>query len=112
MTQVSTALLVTRDLFFSSQIEGIARAAGVRLRIVSALPASSDELRCELIIIDLELPALNFDDLARLIQTREVRTVGFGSHVKTHLFDAAKQAGVGQLVTRGQLRDRLPEFFC
>lgn len=110
MSEVSTALLVTSDLFFSSQIEGIARAAGVTLRIASDLPDPGEELGEELLILDLELPTLDFDELARLVQTHELRTVGYGSHVKTHLFDAAKQSGIEHLVSRGQLRDRLPEF--
>lgn len=111
MTQIASALLVTRDLFFSSQIEGLARSAGVSLRIASRLPESHVDLDCDLMILDLELPALDFEELAKRLATDAPRTVGYGSHVKTDLFEAGRKAGIEQIVARSHLRERLQALF-
>jgi len=111
MTSFASALLVTQDLFFSSRIEGLARSAGVRLQIASRLPEPDAELDWDVLILDLELPGLDFDELAQRLKSHEFRTVGYGSHVKTHLFDAGRDAGIEQLVARGSLCDRLRELF-
>ena len=111
MTQIASALLVTRDLFFSSQIEGLARSAGVTLQIVPRLPQLNSDLNCDLLILDLELPELDFEELAQQLDSQEFLTIGYGSHVKTHLFDEARKAGLAQLVPRGRLRDHLQQLF-
>lgn len=111
MIPVASALLVTRDLMFSSQIEGLARSAGVTLQIASGLSDSFADLDCDLLILDLELPTLDFEELAERLKTLELPTVGYASHVKTHLFDSGRQAGIDYLVARGGLRERLQELF-
>lgn len=111
MPQVAKAMLVTGDLFFSSQIEGVARSAGVTLDISSHLPDADGELGLDMLIVDLELAGLDCDELARLLHKHELPAVGYASHVKTHLFEAGKKAGIEHLVVRGGLRDRLRELF-
>lgn len=110
MPQIAKAMLVTRDLFFSSQIEGAVRSAGVMLKISSRLPDADAELGLDMLIVDLELPGLDFDELSLLLQTHELPAVGYGSHVKTHLFEAGQKAGIEHLVARGGLQDRLREL--
>lgn len=110
MTQIASALLITRDLFFSSQIEGLARSAGVALQIAPCITETQADLDCDLIILDLELPAIDFAELAELLNTNDVHSVGYGSHVKTDLFDAAGRAGIEHLVARGRLHEHLQDL--
>ena len=105
-------VLLTTDLFFTSKIQGPATHLGFRVKIVSSQPGldSFDLNQLAGVIVDLELPGLDFARLSETIHTHAVKFIGYGSHVKTNLFDSAREAGIGLLYSRGEISSKLPEI--
>ena len=86
------------DLMDRSRITGV---AGANVRFAST-PA-------DLVVVDLSRPGVV--DVLPDVSAQGVRTLGFGSHVDTATFDAARAAGCDQVMARSaffsQLRDLL-----
>ena len=107
-----TILLHCADLMYASRITSVTSVTTEiedDVRVVpdtGALEASlakHDDVR--IVLIDLQLAGDHLVELAQKIRERfaNAKLIGFGPHVQKERLTAAKQAGLNDVVTRGQL---------
>jgi DNA-binding NarL/FixJ family response regulator len=105
------------DLLFSSKIRTTAKQAGVELTFARTPPEILDRaraLRPALLIFDLNsAKASPIETIAALKADPElssIRTLGFVSHVHTGLIDAARGAGIDQVLARSAFAANLADI--
>jgi CheY-like chemotaxis protein len=112
--QARRVLSVVPDLFFAARIAETARAAGVTLVAAGAGEAAA---LCaagppDLVILDLTAPGAL--EAARALKaapaTRHIPLLGFCPHVETALREAARAAGVEEVLPRSLFTKRLPDL--
>jgi PleD family two-component response regulator len=100
-------LAVLDDLMFSSKIKTAANQLGVDLRFSRSVDGALETMRknpTTLVIFDLNNPRI--DPLAIVAAMKAdaalaaIATVGYASHVQTDVINAARQAGVGEVLAR------------
>ena len=110
-------LAIVDDLMFSSKIKTAASQLGVAVafaRSSGAALAAMRERAPTLVILDLNNPRT--DPLGTVVAmkrdpaTASIRTVGYASHVQTDVIDAARQAGVDEVMARSAFTARLAEI--
>jgi CheY-like chemotaxis protein len=108
---------VLDDLLFSIKISTAAKALGAEVyfeRTPGVVVERIREKQPTLVIFDLNSAKLQ--PLAAIAalksdpQTRRIRTLGFVSHVHTDTIDAARQAGIDEVLARSAFVDRLGEI--
>jgi CheY-like chemotaxis protein len=105
-------LVAVRDLVFRSKIHAAAERLGIPVRFAPRSAPLSEAVR-ELggrgtIIADLSEPGV-LDEIRAAKEAPGVRVVGFLGHLQTDLARAAEEAGIDEVLTRGQLVRRLDE---
>ena len=100
-------IAVVDDMFFVSKIRAVAEAVGVEIsfpRNQEALIQKARETKPRLIIVDLHNQKIDSNALANELksdeQLREIRLLGFFSHVQTDLQRNAMAAGFDQVIPR------------
>ncbi|MEO8258566.1 MAG: response regulator [Acidobacteriota bacterium] len=102
---------------FTSKIKTTAAQVGVPVAFARSSAAALDQMRTNapsLVIFDLN--STRTDPLGTVAEMRRdpalasIATVGFVSHVQTDLIDAARQAGVGDVMARSAFTARLAEI--
>ena len=105
---MNTVVFLTSDLLFQSRVASIATAANVRLvadrtpeRLIAKLPEDSG---VRVVMVDL---TLEVGDLAIALGTLKDRcpgatTIAYGPHVHEAKLQRAVEAGIDQVMTRGQ----------
>lgn len=110
-------LAVLDDLMFTSKIRTAASQLGATLTVARSSQAALDAMRGNapsLVIFDLN--SQRTDPLGTVAAMRtdpalaSIPTVGFVSHVQTDLIDAARSAGVGEVMARSAFAMRLAEI--
>ena len=110
-------LAVLDDLMFTSKIKTAASQLGVPVAFArSSADALADMRRNppSLVIFDLNSPRV--DPLGTVGSMKAdpalaaIPTVGFASHVQTDVIEAARKAGVGEVMARSAFAQRLPEI--
>jgi PleD family two-component response regulator len=110
-------LAIVDDLMFSSKIKTAAGQLGVAVtfaRSSAAALAAMRESVPALVILDLNNPRT--DPLGTVAAmkgdpaTASIRTVGYASHVQTDVIDAARLAGVDEVMARSAFTTRLAEI--
>jgi PleD family two-component response regulator len=110
-------LAVLDDLMFSSKIKTAANQLGVDLRFSRSLDGALDTMRKNpptLVIFDLNNARL--DPLGIVAAMKQdpalasIPTVGYASHVQTDVINAARQAGVGEVLARSAFAQQLGEI--
>jgi chemosensory pili system protein ChpA (sensor histidine kinase/response regulator) len=110
-------LAVLDDLMFTSKIRATAGQLGVRVAFARSGAGALDAMRQSLpalVIFDLNNPRT--DPLGTVAAMRadpalaSVPTVGFASHVQTDVIEAARRAGVSEVLARSAFTQRLPEI--
>lgn len=100
-------LVICNDLFFSTQVANMVRAAGFEavLEMQAARAAGLLSSGCWVgVVVDMESSGLDLGGLvASLGPEPRPRVVAFGPHVHTAKFEAAKAAGCDATLTRGQI---------
>jgi CheY-like chemotaxis protein len=108
-------LAIVDDLMFVSKIRTAAGQGGVSVSFARSSAAALDEMRKaapSLVIFDLNNPRT--DPLGTVAAMKAdpalatIPTVGYVSHVQTELIEAARQAGVGEVLARSAFSERLP----
>lgn len=94
--------VLSRDLMFSSQASNAAKAAGCETQTVGSLEQiSSDEP--SIVVLDLTTPGFDISVAVTHIKSNAaVKTIAVGPHVQEAKLDAAREAGVDVLMTKGQ----------
>jgi CheY-like chemotaxis protein len=108
---------VLDDLLFSVKISTAAKSLGADVyfeRTPGMAAARIKEKQPSLAIFDLNSAKLNplaaIAELKADPSTRHIRTLGFVSHVQTDLIEAARQAGIDEVLARSAFTQRLGEI--
>ena len=110
-------LALVDDLMFSSKIRATANQLGVAVAFVRSSETALAEMRKQapsLVILDLNNPRT--DPLGTVASMKAdpalagIPTVGFASHVQTEAIEAARLAGVGEVMARSAFAGRLPDI--
>src|SRR5689334_22552540 len=108
---------VLDDLMFSSKIKTAANQLGVAVTFARSADAALAEMRKaapSLVILDLNNARTN--PLGIVAQMKQdaalaaIPTVGYASHVQTDVIDAARKAGVGEVLARSAFTQQLGEI--
>ena len=112
-------LAILDDLMFTSKIKTAANGLAVPVTFVRSSAAALAEMRKSapsLVILDLNNPRTDPLGTVRSMKAdpalAPIPTVGFVSHVQTELIDAARQAGVTQVMARSAFTDQLPDLLA
>jgi AmiR/NasT family two-component response regulator len=108
---MSNVLILCRDLFFSSQLQGAAQRAGGQPRLAlsqTQVLSILNEGPADAVIVDLETPNLDLPALRAALPSPG-RLLAFGPHVRAELLESAAQAGCDAVLTRGQAAAALEE---
>ena len=110
-------LAVLDDLLFTSKIKTAASQLGVAVAFARSSDAALAEMRKSppsLVILDLNSPRT--DPLGTVGAMKadpalaSIPTIGFASHVQTDVIDAARLAGVGEVLARSAFTRQLGEI--
>ena len=105
------------DLMFSSKIRATAKQLGVTIAFAQSSAGALADMRKNapsLVILDLNNPRT--DPLGTVGSMKAdpalaaIPTVGFVSHVQTEVIEAARRAGVGEVLARSAFAERLPDI--
>jgi hypothetical protein len=105
-------LVAVRDLLFRSKIDAAAARLGVPIRVAPRGAPLSDSIRAlgeGTVLADLGDPGV-LDEVRAAKPASRVRVVGFLGHLQEDLARAAKDAGVDEVLTRGQFVQRLDDL--
>jgi hypothetical protein len=105
-------LMLSGDLMFSSRVKSAVERAGKQFQLSGSLPAEASDA-IEFVIVDLAtrsgvLPELG-DQCARLCP--QAKLIAYGPHVQVDKLEAARQAGVPNVMTNGQFDRELTSLF-
>jgi chemosensory pili system protein ChpA (sensor histidine kinase/response regulator) len=110
-------LAILDDLLFTSKIKTTAKQLGVSVSIARSRDGALTEMRAHrpsLVIFDLNNPRTDplgiVADMKRDSELASIPTVGFASHVNTDVIQAARAAGVGDVLARSLFTERLPQI--
>jgi CheY-like chemotaxis protein len=108
---------VLDDLLFSVKISTAAKTLGADVyfeRTPGMAAARIRDKQPSLVIFDLNSAKLNplgvIAELKADPATRGIKTLGFVSHVQTDTIDAARQAGIDEVLARSAFAERLGEI--
>lgn len=108
-----SAILITTDLMATSAADGAARSASVELQTVSPGTAiASSNMQTKLAAIDLTSP---ISDLAGFVAdlraaAPNVTLLAYGPHVHEARLQAAREAGVEHVISRGQFHSQFANY--
>lgn len=104
-------LVAVRDIAFRSKIEAVGTQIGVALRVAPRTRPLSEAARepgVDSVLADLSMPGV-LDEVRLLRAAGGPRVVGFLGHLQADLGAAARDAGVGEVLSRGELVRRMEE---
>ena len=108
------ALLVSRDLFFTSKVTGTAEMLGFDVQVVADVEPAAERVAAEpfaCVFLDLADPGLDVASFfARLPADGRPPVIAFGSHVATARLQAARDAGCDDVLPRSRFAASLPEL--
>ena len=110
-------LALLDDLLFTSRIKTTANQLGVSVAFARSSEAALTHMRAQppsLVILDLNNPRI---DPLRTVESMKadpvlsnIPTLGFASHVHVDIIEAARQAGVTDVMARSAFSQHLPEI--
>jgi len=110
-------LAVLDDLMFSSRIKTAANQLGVDLRFSRSVDGAIETMRknpTTLVLFDLDNQRLDPLAVVAAMQTdpalASIPTLGYASHVHTDVINAARRAGVGDVLARSAFTQQLGDI--
>jgi PleD family two-component response regulator len=110
-------LAVLDDLMFTSKIKTAANQLGVAVSFARSADAAMTAMTAtapSLVILDLNNARVNPIGLVTAMKSNPalaaIPTVGFVSHVQTDVIEAARAAGVGEVMARSAFTAQLGEI--
>lgn len=111
---------LARDLILTGKVTAQARARNREIAVYSALEPLLTDIRDsgesgesgDTVLVDLQLPGLDPGELVTAIRGKPgaIRVVAYAQHLRTDLLEAARTAGVDQVLTRGQFDRQIAEL--
>jgi CheY-like chemotaxis protein len=112
-------LAIVDDLMFSSKIRTAAKQLGVALEFARSSDAALAAIRQHqpaLVILDLNSPRTDPLGTVTALKadpaTKAIRIVGYVSHVQTDVINAAREAGVDEVMARSAFAAQLGEILA
>ncbi len=105
-------VVAVRDLVFRSKIHAAADRLGVEVHLAprgASLADAVSGVPAPTVLADLSEPGV-LEQIPAAKQVPGLRVVGFAGHVQEELLEAARRAGVDEVLTRGQFVARLDEL--
>ena len=105
-------LVAVRDLVFRSKIHAASQRLGLPVRFAprgATLEEAARESGGGTILADLSEPGV-LEGVRAVKRAGPTRVVGFLGHLETELMRAAAEAGVDEVLTRGELVRRLDDL--
>lgn len=107
-------ILLCSDLMMTSQVGAAAAAAGADFLSTSNPDDAIRELTANpsaRLLIDFGLPGLDLANFAaQLPPAARAAAVAYGPHVHTTKMTAARDAGIGTVISRGRFASGIPAF--
>jgi len=110
-------IAVLDDLMFTSKIRTTAAQLGVAVTFARSADAALGEMRKatpSLVILDLNNartnPLVVVSSMKQDPALASIPTVGYASHVQTDVIDAARRAGVGEVLARSAFTLQLADI--
>jgi PleD family two-component response regulator len=110
-------LAVLDDLMFTSKIKATASQLGVPVTFARSADAALAEMRKTppaLVILDLNNPRTNplaiVAGMKNDAALASIRTVGYASHVQVDVINAAREAGVDEVLPRSAFTQHLAQI--
>ena len=110
-------LAVLDDLMFSSKIKTAANQLGVALSFARSAEGALTAMRTtapSLVIFDLNNARINPLGIVAAMKEdaslASIPTLGYASHVQTDVINAARQAGVGEVLARSAFVQQLTDI--
>lgn len=110
----AAVVLCSTDLMLISSVSGVAEAKGFAFCSVSSIAQAVERAQPEGSIVCLDLSAVFANPVEfAAAATPELlnRSIAFGPHVHTGKLDAARVAGLGRVMSRGQFVSGLSAHF-
>ena len=108
---------VLDDLMFSSKIKTTANLLGLAVVFARSSESALTEMRKTpptLVILDLNNARTNPLGIVSAMKQdaalAAIPTLGFASHVQTDVINAAREAGVGEVLARSAFTQQLPQI--
>lgn len=112
-------LAILDDLLFTSKIRGAATHAGVTVAFARSAASALEQMRAAtpaLVIVDLNNPRTSPIETIGTIKSdpalASVPIVGYVSHVDTSTIQAARAAGIDEILARSAFSGGLPEILA
>jgi PleD family two-component response regulator len=112
-------LAVLDDLMFTSKIRTTASQLGVTVVIARSRAAALSALRdARPALVILDLNSVRIEPMGIVADMKsdpalaDIATLGFASHVQTAVIEAARAAGVTEVLARSAFTLRLPELLA
>jgi PleD family two-component response regulator len=112
-------LAVLDDLMFTSKIKATAGQLGVPVTFARSSDAALAEMRKaapSLVILDLNNPRTNplaiVAGMKNDAALASIRTVGYASHVQVDVINAAREAGVDEVLARSAFTQHLAQILA
>ena len=111
-----TALLLCRDLIFTSKITGTGRALGWTVKVAPSgrQALSAVDAETALALVDLSAPADPSNEELRALKEKlpaNAKLVAFGSHVDVERLRGAREAGCDSVLPRSAFVEQLAGMF-
>jgi PleD family two-component response regulator len=110
-------LAIVDDLMFTSKIRTTARQLDVPLSIARSREDALADMHAHppaLVILDLNCARTDPMGIVAAMKAdptlAAIRTIGFSHHSQTDAIEAARRAGVGEVLARGTFFERLPDY--
>jgi PleD family two-component response regulator len=110
-------LAILDDLMFTSKIKATAKQLGVAVSFARSRDGALADMHAQrpsLVILDLNNPRTDPIGTVKAMKAdpdlSAIATVGFSQHTQTDAIDAARRAGVNEVLARGAFFERLPDF--
>jgi PleD family two-component response regulator len=110
-------LAILDDLLFTSKIRSAAAQAGVSLTVARSKEAALAAMRKQtpsLVVLDLNNPRIDPIGIITAMQAdallQSIAAVGYVSHVDTATIEAARRAGLGEVMPRSAFATKLPDI--
>lgn len=111
-TSRQTVLMLSGDLMFASRVKAAAQRAGKDFQLSGSLP-DGDLESLAFVIVDLSTRSGALSGIAQQCGTRcpGAQLIAYGPHVQVDSLEAARQAGIGIVMTNGQFDRELSRMF-
>lgn len=105
------------DMFFAAKIRGAAAGIGREVEFAKSQQQLEEKLSkapASLIVIDLNSERMDSIGIIRVLKlnpaSRDIRIIGFLSHVQVDLMKRAREAGCDEVMARSAFSQRLTEI--